>query len=59
MNDKYLKIYRFPKNHVFPENTFVEQFEGPAKMIDPSMEEAILSGAKDEFNPEFPHGQEA
>ena len=40
MNDKYLKIYRFPKNHVFPENTFVEQFEGE-KMIDPSMEELI------------------
>tara|TARA_R100001086_G_scaffold90511_1_gene44609 strand:+ start:4935 stop:5096 length:162 start_codon:yes stop_codon:yes gene_type:complete len=52
MNDKYLKIYRFPKNHVFPENTFVEQFEGE-KMIDPE-ELALASGIK---GGDDPHNQ--
>lgn len=29
--DKYLKIYRFPKNHQFTNQTFIEEFkdEGP------------------------------
>ena len=51
--DKYLKIYRFPKNHQFANQTFIQEFEkhvgdGP---VDPEP----MGGMEEEG----PHNQEA
>ena len=51
MNDKYLKIYRYPKGTVFTQTVVIDNFEPKLGDFE-DIEEALASGIKgeDEFN---------